>query len=130
MTKALPAQRRAIVIGQAGDRDDEAIREFARTAWGIGPERVFIKEMESFLRGREPGVVPALLESELRSLGATAESLSRHPDELSAARAALAWARDGDLILLTTHAQRDEVVALIERLTESQWVAGQWLDGA
>ena len=130
MTKALPAQRRGILIGQAGDRDDEAIREFARTAWAIAPERVFIKEMESFLRGREPGVVPALLESELRSLGAASEALSRHATELDAARAALQWAREGDLLLLMTHAQRDEVVGLIERLKDSQWTAGQWLGGA
>ena len=130
MTKALPAQRRGILIGQAGDRDDEAIREFARTAWAIAPERVFIKEMESFLRGREPGVVPALLESEMLSLGAASDALSRHATELDAARAALQWAREGDLLLLMTHAQRDEVVGLIERLKDSQWTAGQWLGGA
>ena len=130
MTKAMPAQRRAIVIGQAGDRDDEAIREFARTAWSTGPARVFIKEMESFLRGREPGVVPGLLQSELLALGADPASLSLHPTELDATRAALQWMREGDLVLLTTHAQRDEVVALIERLKEADWAAGQWLGGA
>jgi UDP-N-acetylmuramyl tripeptide synthase len=125
MTAALPAQRRAIVIGQAGDRDDESIREFARAAWAIRPEHVFIKEMEVYLRGREPGIVPALIESELLRAGAGPHLLSRWPTELAAVHAALAWARAGDLLLLTTHAQREEVVALLTRLAESGWEPGR-----
>ena len=127
MTAALPAKRRAIVIGQAGDRDDESIREFARAAWSIRPDRVFIKEMEYYLRGREPGVVPALIESELLRVGAHPAAVSGWPSELEGVRAALAWARDGDLLLLTTHAQRDEVVALLQGLVESGWQPGQAL---
>ena len=125
MAAAMPARRRAIVIGQAGDRDDDAIREFARTAWAIHPARVFIKEMEPFLRGRDRGVVPAMIEAELRMLGAPADSLAHSDTELDAVRAALAWGRDGDLLLLTTHAQRPEVIALVAHLAESGWTPGQ-----
>ena len=125
MIAAMPARRRGIVIGQAGDRDDDAIREFARAAWAMAPEAVFIKEMEVYLRGREPGVVPALIEAELRSAGAGSGTISRWPTELAAVHAALAWARDGDLLLLTTHAQRDEVIALLTRLAESGWAPGR-----
>src|SRR5262249_27776357 len=63
MAAAMPAQRRGLVIGQAGDRDDAAIREFARAAWAMNPDHVFIKEMEIYLRGREPGVVPDMIEA-------------------------------------------------------------------
>jgi cyanophycin synthetase len=125
MAAALPAQRRAIVIGQAGDRDDEAIGEFARAAWAMSPARVFIKEMEVFLRGRERGAVPAVIEAELRRCGASADMLVRADSELEAVRAALEWAQKGDLLLLTTHAQRDEVIALIERLASESWTPGQ-----
>ena len=124
MTAAMPAKRRAIVVGQAGDRDDGAIRALARAAWAIGPERVFIKEMEVYLRGRERGVVPRLIEEELRHLGAPSEALVRCDSEMDAVLAALRWARAGDLLLLTTHAQRDEVIALMERLAASGWKPG------
>lgn len=120
----IPAKRRGLVIGQAGDRDDEAIREFARTAWSTTPNRVFIKEMESYLRGRDRGVVPALIEAELRRVGATPESLETHGSEMEAVRAALAWARSGDVLLLTTHAERDAVIALLERLAQRGWTPG------
>jgi cyanophycin synthetase len=125
VTGGIPARRRGLVIGQAGDRDDAAIREFARTAWSTTPDRVFIKEMESYLRGRDRGVVPALIEAELRSAGAAPESLERHPSEMDAVRAALAWARAGDVLLLTTHADRDAVIALLERLAERGWKPGE-----
>ncbi|MCC6348708.1 MAG: Mur ligase [Candidatus Eisenbacteria bacterium] len=126
---ALPATRRGLVIGQAGDRDDEAIRELARAAWAMGPQHVFLKEMESFLRGREPGAVTSVLEAELRRCGAPAAALSHWPGEIEAVRAALAWARAGDLLVLTTHAQRGEVIALMDRLAAAGWAPGREIPG-
>ena len=125
MTAALPARRRALVIGQAGDRDDDAIRAFARSAWAMRPDRVFIKEMTPYLRGRSLGVIPEMIERELRRLGAEAQTLERHDTELDAVIAALRWAHPGDLLLLTTHAQRDEVLALMERLAAAAWKPGE-----
>ncbi|HSG41009.1 MAG TPA: Mur ligase family protein, partial [Thermoanaerobaculia bacterium] len=54
LARSLPADRRLIVIGQAGDRDDEALRELAQIAWSFQPDHVIVKEMESLLRGRQP----------------------------------------------------------------------------
>jgi UDP-N-acetylmuramyl tripeptide synthase len=129
MAAAIPAGRRGLVIGQAGDRDDDAIRAFARAAWAMRPDRVFVKEMAIYLRGREPGVVPAMLEGEFLAAGAPAGALEHHESEMHAVRAALAWARDGDLLLLTTHAQRDEVIALMRALETSGWRPGGTLPG-
>ncbi len=121
---AIPAQRRGIVLGQAGDRDDESIRALARGAWAMRPDRVFLKDMEVYWRGRAAGVIPALLQAEFLALGAQPESLETHPDELSAIRAALAWAGEGDLLLLTTHADRDAVFALMRALVAAAWRPG------
>jgi len=126
---ALPAQRRALVIGQAGDRDDVVIREFVRTAWAIEPARVFIKELATFLRGREPGAVPAVIASELGRLGLDGAACSRHADELAAVRAALEWSRAGDVLVLTTHAERDAVTALLRELVARAWRPGDALPG-
>lgn len=124
MTAALPATRRALVIGQAGDRDDASIRDLARAAWAMRPDRIFVKELEDYLRGRERGAVPAILEREFRELGAAAPSLSRHEGELAAIHEALAWARAGDLVLLTTHERRRDVIELLNTLATRGWKPG------
>jgi UDP-N-acetylmuramyl tripeptide synthase len=130
LVRGLPADRRALVIGQAGDRSDDDIRAFARSAWAMEPAHVFLKELEAYRRGREPGAVPALLADELERCGAPPKSLSRWPSELEAVRAAVAWARERDLLLLTTHAQRAEVFALLERLERDGWKPGDPLPAA
>jgi UDP-N-acetylmuramyl tripeptide synthase len=127
MARAMGARRRAIVIGQAGDRDDASIREFARAAWTLRPDRVFIKEMDHYRRGRGLGEVPGLIAAELRRLGADEDSLVHCGSESEAVRAALVWADDGDLLLLTIHEARDEVIALLERLAAAGWRPGNSL---
>lgn len=122
---AIPATRRAIVLGQAGDRDDASIRALARGAWAMRPDRVFLKDMEVYWRGRAAGEIPALLASEFLAAGADPEQLEHHGDELAAIRAALTWAREGDLLLLTTHADREVVFALMRDLVALEWRPGQ-----
>jgi hypothetical protein len=56
------------------------------------------------------------LESEFRALGAGEGVVSRHERELDAVRAALAWAKPGDLILLTVHEHRGDVIGLLDEL--------------
>jgi UDP-N-acetylmuramyl tripeptide synthase len=121
----LPARRRLVLLGQAGDRDDASLRDLARAVWRLNPDRVVIKELPEMLRGREPGEVPAVLEDEIRRLGAGDEKIGRATNELDAVRQALAWARKGDLVLLLVHTQRDEALALLDRLREGGWEAGQ-----
>jgi UDP-N-acetylmuramyl tripeptide synthase len=111
--RALPASRRLVVIGQAGDRDDEAVRAMARAAWGLAPDVVVIKEMAAFLRGREPGEIPKILDDELRRQGASPSQIVHAASEVDAVERALAWAKDGDLLVLPTHSNRHEVTVLI-----------------
>ncbi|HWM89190.1 MAG TPA: Mur ligase family protein [Thermoanaerobaculia bacterium] len=112
---ALPAQRRLIVLGQAGDREEADIRELARAAWAIRPDMVVIKELPEMLRGRQPGEVPAILEDELLRLGASSAQLVRAEDDPDAVRKALAWSRPGDLLLLLVHSRRQEALEVLER---------------
>jgi UDP-N-acetylmuramyl tripeptide synthase len=127
LAAALPAGRRLLVIGQAGDRRDEDIQAFAQSAWAVRPDRIVLKEMEVYLRGRHLGEASDVLEAEFRRLGAAPESIVRAPSEYDAVRAALAWARDGDLLFLPTHAERERVLALLEALTAAGWRAGDAL---
>jgi cyanophycin synthetase len=117
----LPAIRRLLVLGQAGDRDDDALRALARAAWALRPDRVILKELPAMLRGRLPGEVPAILEAELLRCGLALEQLGHAATEVEAVRQALAWARPGDLLLLLVHKQRDEAMALLNQ-RRSGWI--------
>jgi cyanophycin synthetase len=125
VARTLPAGRRLMLVGQAGDRNDDAIRALARAAWQLHPDHVVVKDMPGYLRGRAPGEVPTLLADEFSRLGLPQDALSAAESELSAARAALTWARPGDLLVLAVHEDRRGVYQLIEQLHAAHWRAGE-----
>ena len=95
LVATIPATRRLVLLGQAGDRTDAEIKALAAAVWSMRPDRIVIKEMESYLRGREPGEIPALLRAELSRLGAPADAITVEDSETAAVRSAFAWAREG-----------------------------------
>ncbi len=100
MAQAIPAKRRVLCFGQAGDRPDDLIREMTRDAWAIGLDRVMISELAVYHRGREHGDVFAVIQDELLNCGAKSEQIEHFDEEVDAFAAALAWARPGDLIIM------------------------------
>ncbi len=124
MSRTIPARRRLVLLGQAGDRTDAAVRELARAAWTLKPDRVVVKELERYLRGRRPGEIPALLADEFTRLGMAASAITFPGGELDGVRDALAWARPGDLLLLAVHQDRPLVHELLHTLQSIQWQPG------
>lgn len=113
IARALPGGRRGLVVGQAGNRDDESIRGLARSAWPIGVDHVVVKEMEAYRRGRPVGEIPGILADEFRRLGLPADAIEFGDSEVDAVEKALAWARPGDLVVLTVHSSRGAVLELL-----------------
>lgn len=103
VARALQPQRLGLLLGQAGNRSNEAIAELAATAAGFAPERVLVKELPLMLRGRATGEVPALLVDALLQAGLPAHAVALEPDETTAAQDLLAWARPGDVVVLPLH---------------------------
>jgi UDP-N-acetylmuramyl tripeptide synthase len=117
MARALaPKGRLGLLLGQAGNREDEAIRALARTAAHAAPERVVLKDLPGFLRGRAPGEIPALLLEELRRAGVDEARLQVVLSETEAARSLLAWAQAGDVLVLPVHGMeaREQLVAWLD----------------
>ena len=100
MAGALPAKRRLLAFGQAGDRTDASIRELARSAWAIGLDAVIVSELEQYARGREQGAVFAIIKDELLHCGATEDQIQHFMEESESIDAALEWADEGDLIIM------------------------------
>ena len=116
MAQALPAGRRLLAFGQAGDRPDQSIRELSRSAWEIGLDAVFVSELAEYHRGREHGEVYQLIRNELVSAGAEPGSIHHFELETDALGEALQWAESGDLIIMLALGARD---AILESLRDA-----------
>lgn len=125
----LAGGRRIVVLGQAGDRSDEDLRELAAAALAMRPDVVIVKELAEMLRGRAPGEVPRVLVAALRALGVPDAAIVTAVDEVAATRVALGLAREGDVIVLPVHKRRGEVVGLLGRLVEEGWRTGEDVPG-
>lgn len=108
-------KRLLLLLGQAGNRDDEALTALAQAAWGGDPDLVILKDLEGYQRGRGAGEVAETLAAALRAAGMRADQLHVVLDEAEAVAAAIAWGGPGDLLVLPVHAldARDRVAALL-----------------
>ncbi len=113
MANRLPAKRKALCFGQAGDRPDDLIRELARAGWQSGLDHVFVSELAKYHRGRAEGDVYAIIRDELIQCGAQPEQVEHHMEETESLDAAMRWAEPGDLIVMLA---LERSAALNERL--------------
>jgi len=105
---------------------DSDIGRLAAVAAAARPDLVVVKELVSYLRGRDSGEIPALLKRALAEAGIAAATVADAADEDQAVRLALAWARAGDVLVLPLHSRdgRGHALALFERLRREGWKAG------
>jgi cyanophycin synthetase len=121
--------RVGLLLGQAGNRGDDAISQLAEVAASYKPDLVVIKELSSMLRGRAVGEVPALLQTALVAKGFPAMNIVIEADEVDAARRLLEWAQPNDIVIMPIHQQaaRAELVALLDQLQRMNWRVGSVL---
>jgi len=100
MAEAIPAKRRVLCFGQAGDRPDVSIAELTRDAYAIGLDRVIVSELAQYHRGRERGEVFGIIREELLSRGLAESAIGHYDEELESFSAALDWAAPGDLVIM------------------------------
>ena len=114
--------RLGLLLGQAGNRSDQAIAELARVAASFAPDQVLIKELPQMLRGRSPGSVSALIEQALQQAGLGPDRWARVDDEEVAALQLLNWAQPGDVVVLPLHstAARDRVLRVLQANGEGE----------
>ncbi|HZX71195.1 MAG TPA: Mur ligase family protein, partial [Rhodanobacter sp.] len=118
--------RLGLLLGQAGNREDAAIRELASTAARFHPVRVLLKDIEGYMRGRAAGEVAAILRVQLQQDGISADAIIDCLDEVTAVRDLLAWAQPGDVLVLPTHgvAARGKIHDLLNALQTHGWQPG------
>lgn len=119
--------RLAVLLGQAGNRENDDIVKLAEAVARFHPELVVLKDMAGYTRGRQPGEVPALLHSALSISGVPETGIVTRLDELDAVRHILQWARPGDVLALPVHGlgEREAVQGLLDAMLASDWRAGR-----
>ncbi|MEO5596220.1 MAG: Mur ligase family protein, partial [Lysobacteraceae bacterium] len=121
---AHPRGRLGLILGQAGNRDDEDIRALAAVAAEFEPALVVLKDIEGYARGRESGAVATILRDALQMhADASHAKIEFRADEVQAAKALLSWAEADDVLVLPIHGSqaREEVTQLLDRLVASGW---------
>jgi UDP-N-acetylmuramyl tripeptide synthase len=112
-------RRRVLLIGQAGDRGDEAISELARAAWRLRPDKIVIKEMARYSRGREEHEVACLLTQRFVEAGADPDSISYQAKEIDGVKEALEWLEPGDFAIMLVHEDIHGMVEFVRAASET-----------
>ncbi|MBX3207191.1 MAG: hypothetical protein KF764_19240 [Labilithrix sp.] len=102
-----------VITGSPGDRSDRDIAAVARAVVEAGADRVVLRELPDYLRGRAPGEVPEVFRRALLALGLAPEAVTIAASEVDALRGALATARPADFVVLLVHLEEDAVRALL-----------------
>ncbi|MCP3673930.1 MAG: Mur ligase [Gammaproteobacteria bacterium] len=113
---AIPAKRRLITLGHAGDRTDRDITNLTDVATKLNPDAVVITELADYLRGRELGDVPAIIKQRCLDNGINSDQIFYAKSSLEGAKLAIEWAQPGDFVLLLVLDQRDAIFQYIETL--------------
>ncbi|TDI76020.1 MAG: Mur ligase [Bacteroidetes bacterium] len=119
-TDALKAKRRLMIIGAAGDRLESEIRNLARAAAGQGLDRILVTDCVGYERDLGPGGVPKIIYDELLRCDEPPERIEVLDSEIKGVKAAFAWARPGDLLILLIKSEREQALAEIRsRMSDS-----------
>jgi UDP-N-acetylmuramyl tripeptide synthase len=105
--------RVTVLAGQAGDRPDALLDAYAAAVARLRPDRVILKELPHYRRGRAEGEVRARLRAGLRAAGVPESALVDVADEADAVAAAISGAAAGDLLLLLVHEDVDAALAAL-----------------
>ncbi len=110
--------RLGLILGHAGNRLDTDIQALARVAARYRPDRVVLKDIGGYERGRVSGEIAGLMRQVLESDGIPPAAIDFIPDEVMAVRSLLDWARPGDLLVLPIHgfAAKDTIIPMLDAL--------------
>ncbi len=115
----IPAKRRLVMMGQAGDRSNALIADLVRSAMQAKPNKVIAYEVPGYERGRQPGETPKVIADAFVANGFDKANITLQDNPLDGVRTALEWAQEGDLLLLIILTSRDEALALVQEFVSS-----------
>jgi len=110
----IPSTRRLILMGQAGDRSDEAIVDLVNAAMNANPDRMIVSETPGYERGRKVNEISDIIIEAIKATGFSEHNIERANDPVEGVRMALDWAIPGDFLLFFILTNRDEVIKIVK----------------
>ena len=89
------------------------------SAYEVNFDKIIIKLMEKYDRGRAPGEAAGILKEAYINCGVDAANISLEKEEIDAVQAAVSWAQPGDLVILFIHENRTQVLAYLAQAQEN-----------
>jgi UDP-N-acetylmuramyl tripeptide synthase len=117
--QAIPATRRLVMMGQAGDRSDQDIADLVAAAASMLPEQLLVSDLPGYDRGRKPGEVPILIRNMAIDAGVADEAIRIFDSPTAAACTALAEAHHGDVLVLLVMTEREQVLEMIREFVNA-----------
>ena len=111
----IEAKRRFVLLGHAGDRSDQDIRDVTLTALDLKPDYVVAAELEDYLRGRELGEVTRLIETTCKDSGVPGDQIFITGSPSEGVARIVGMLEPGDVALLLVLSEREKVFALLEQ---------------
>ncbi len=116
---ALPAKRRLVAVGLAGDRSDDAARQVGALLGQLKLDRIIVKELVGYLRGRVEGELSGILLKTLHAARVSKSKISYVRTDIEAMAQTLAWLKPGDLAVLFLHEDLIELTAQLAKLSQA-----------
>jgi UDP-N-acetylmuramyl tripeptide synthase len=110
---AMPAKRKILMLGHAGDRSNAEIAALTQSILAIHPDQLIITETPEYLRGRELGEIPNIIGQNALKSALTLAQLTYSDSPLTGAKKALSFIEEGDLVFLMVLSQRDKIDAFL-----------------
>ncbi len=113
MLDHLPSRKKYLLIGQAGDRSDQDIRDLTKGALQFNPDVVVTMDMEEYLRGREWGEAAAIIKEECLNHGIKESNIPHFRTPPEGAKYIIDRLEEGDVALLLALAERGKIFAML-----------------
>jgi len=114
MVSAIPARRKVVLMGQAGDRRNDDISAMTAAACDIGPALILACALPGYERGRPQAEVQQVIRETAIQCGMETRQVMDFDAPPEATRYALSHAEKGDLLVLLALTQREDVLSLIQ----------------
>ncbi len=105
--------RLVVCLGVAGDRKDRELDEIARVLASAKPDRLVLRDLPHYLRGRAPGEVPDVLRRAFVARGIVDDAITIAASEVDSLRVALDGASPSDFVVVLVHLDHEEVAAFL-----------------
>ena len=111
----MSCKRRLVLMGQAGDRSDELIRDLVRAALKADPDQLVVCDLPGYERGRQAGEVAGLIQEFAMEMGMRSNQIIHAAGPAEGTKLALEWARPGDCLLLLTLTEREASINVVRQ---------------